>query len=78
MYTSPATHCTPTNKSHWPRQSTSTTPPMDSAAPSICRRLMAVPKNRRPMSSIHTGVLAPTRVTFMAVELVSARYCRAL
>jgi hypothetical protein len=51
---------------------------MDKTAPSNCRADTGVPKKKRPIKSIHTGVLAPTKVTFMAVEVVKARYSMAL
>ena len=51
---------------------------MESSAPSSWRREIGTWKNARPISSIQTGVLDPTSVTFRGVELSSARYSRAL
>lgn len=42
------------------------------------RRAMRTPNSTRPSSSIHTGMLAATSVTFSGVEVFSAMYCSAL
>ena len=73
MYRSPITKCRFASSAQSPRHSTINTPPMESAAPNTWRKVTTFPKNRRPMSSIHTGVLAPTRVTLMGEEVAKAR-----
>jgi len=62
----------------WPCVSTTSTPSSDSAEPSSAWRVMAALKNRRPMISIQTGMLAATSVTLIGVEVCSARYCSEL
>jgi phosphoribosylcarboxyaminoimidazole (NCAIR) mutase len=51
---------------------------MDSTAPITWRPEIGVPKKMRPIRSIHTGVLAPTSVTLMGVDVFRARYNSAL
>ena len=77
-YTSPGTSLTCASSAHWPRDSTSSTPAIDSTAPAICRFDALCAKNRLPIASIHTGLLAATSVTLSGVEVLSARYCSAL
>ena len=75
---SPATSRTCKSTSSSPRLSTSSTPQIDMPAPSHCFIDMRIPKNTRPISSIQTGVIEPTKVTLMGVEVLSAKYRRAL
>ncbi len=78
MNTSPGTSRTCDSSSQSPRPRTTSTPAIDSAAPSSWRRVTRWPKHRAPIASMNTGVLAATSVTFSGVEVFSARYCKAL
>ena len=78
MNKSPGTRRKASSCDHSPRLSTSSTPHTDSNAPSTCRRVTLASKNSAPTASIHTGMLEPTSVTLMGVEVCSAMYCSAL
>jgi hypothetical protein len=78
MNRSPATRRSASSWLHSPRLSTVSTPIIDRAAPASCWRVTATPKNSAPTASIHTGMLEPTSVTLMGVEVCSAKYCSAL
>ena len=47
---------------------------MDSRAPISWRCEIRVPKNKAPTASIHTGMLEPTKVTLIGMEVCSAMY----
>ena len=76
--TSPITKCTLASACQSPRHSTTITPRMDSTAPVICRLRTVCLKNNAPTSSMNTGMLDPTKVTLMGVEVCSAKYRKLL
>ena len=78
MNRSPGTKRRASSVCQSPRDITTATPSTDSKAPPICRRLMRMPQHSRPMASIQTGMLELTSVTFSGVEVLSAKYSKAL
>ena len=78
MNKSPGTSRKASSWFHSPRLSTISTTVMESTAPNSCWRVTEAPKNSAPTASIHTGMLEPTSVTLMGVEVCSAMYCSAL